>query len=178
MNKDRDLTLAAIRTRGWHVVLLGARAKKPHTETWVITTDADQVAAHLDAGGNLGLQAHPSTGIAVLDVDVMLPWADMIDSLGQPAAAWTLTGRGKLHYYITWTADLPAKLEWLGVKIGEIQRGPGLQQIVIPPSIHPDTGKPYEWLVDPRTQPLEPLPGLWRAYLTAFTFEKRYGRRD
>jgi putative DNA primase/helicase len=174
---DRERTIETVRRRGWSLVKLGIKTKVPIGKHWETTTDADQVARWLDTGHNLGLVCHQDTGIAVLDADVMLPWADMIEALGQPAAAWTLTGRGKLHYFIRWAPDLPAKLEWLGVKIGEIQRGPGLQQIVIPPSVHPDTGKSYEWLVDPRTQPLEPLPGLWRAYLTAYTFEKRYGRR-
>jgi bifunctional DNA primase/polymerase-like protein len=177
MNSDRDLTLEAIRTRRWRVVLLGPRAKKPHTKTWEITTDADRVAVHLERGGNLGLLAGETAGLVALDPDQMLLWADMIEDLGQPAAAWTLTGRGRLHYFAQWVPDLPAGLEWNGTKVGEIQRGPSLQQIVIPPSVHPDTGRHYEWLVDPVTQPIEPLPGLWRAYLTAFTYEKRYGRR-
>jgi len=173
-SRDREQTLAAIRVRAWRVVLLGKRAKRVHTKTWQITDDVGRAAAHLDGGGNLGLLAHETNGLAVLDPDVLLPWADMIETLGQPAAAWTLTGRGRLHYYVAWEPDLPAKIEWNGQVIGEIQRGPGLQQIVMPPSLHPDTGRHYEWLVDPVTQPLEPLPGPWRAYLRGLTYARRY----
>jgi hypothetical protein len=162
---DAERTLEAIRIRGWRVVLLGQRAKKVHTKHWEITTDVDRVARHLLTGGNLGLMCNQMNGVAVLDADDLLGWADMVDSLGQPAAAWVETGRGRLHYYVQWEPDLPAKLEWRGQVIGEIQRGPGQQQVVIPPSIHPDTGRRYRWIVDSVTQPLCPLPGEWRAYL-------------
>jgi hypothetical protein len=170
-----DLTLDAIRARAWRVVLLAPRQKKPTGVHWQVTHDADRVARHLAAGGNLGLVCHESTGVAVLDADNLLAWADMIDTLGQPAAAWTETGRGRLHYFIAWEPDLPAKLEWKGELIGEIQRGPGQQQVVIPPSVHPDTRRRYRWIVDPVTQPLEPLPGEWRAYLRGMVYGR--GRR-
>jgi hypothetical protein len=55
--------------------------------------------------------------------------------------------------------------------VGEIQRGVALacpdtgQQIVIPPSIHPDTGRMYRWRVDPVHAPLPSLPEPWRDYL-------------
>lgn len=172
VNRDGELTVETVRRRGWSVVLLGRRAKRVHTRTWDITADVDQVARHLRAGGNLGLVCHESNGLAALDADELLGWADMIDTLGQPAAAWVETGRGRLHYYVAWEPDLPAKLTWRGEVIGEIQRGPGQQQIVIPPSVHPDTGRHYRWIVDPVTQPLLPLPGEWRAYLRG----RVYGR--
>jgi Bifunctional DNA primase/polymerase, N-terminal len=162
---DRTLTLEAIRTRGWQAVLLAPRTKRPQGTHWTITTVLTVITRHLDAGGNLGLLTHQRTGLAVLDPDQLVPWGQMIDMLGQPAAAWVLTGSGRVHYYVTWE-DLPAKLEgWDGRVIGEIQRGPGQQMIVAPPSIHPDTGARYRWLVDPVTEPLEPLPSLWRTRL-------------
>src|SRR5262245_35398727 len=134
---DAERTLDAIRTRGWHVVLLGHRSKRPQGARWEITQDVARVGRHLEAGGNLGLLCGPQTGVAVLDPDELLPWADMIDTLGQPAAAWSETGSGRLHYYVAWEPDLPAKLEALdGQIIGEVQRGPGLQQVVLPPSVH------------------------------------------
>jgi hypothetical protein len=109
-----------------------------------------------------------------MDADDLLGWADMIDTLGQVAPAWVETGRGRLHYYVRWEGDLPAKVMWKGDTLGELQRGPGQQMVVMPPSMHPDTGLRYRWLVDPVTQPLTELPGDWRAYLRGGVYGARY----
>ena len=111
--------------------------------------------------------ANETSGVAILDPDELLLWADMVDCLESPGAPLVETGRGRLHYWAAWVPGLPAKLSWRGVVIGEIQRGPGLQHCCIPPTIHPDTGKPYRWIADPLTTPLLTLPGIWLAYLRA-----------
>jgi hypothetical protein len=181
-----------VRARGWEVVRL--RGKKPVGAHWQTTKDADEVAAWLAAGDNIGLVCHERTGVAVLDPDDSLAWADMIDTLGQPSLPWVVTGSGRLHYYIRWTPDLPAKLTWRGetagtIKvIGEIQRGPGQQQVVMPPSVHPTTGLPYCWIdeafealcepINPLTDPLPELPGLWLAYLRHEAYEREYRNRQ
>ncbi len=160
-----DQTLLALRAHPWQYVVLGVRSKKPAGEHWAVTTDPLRLTNWVADGGNLGLVCHESTGVAVLDPDRADAWDDMADALGPPGKAWVQTGSGKRHYYVAWESDLPAKLIWNGVTLGEIQRGPGQQQVVIPPSTHPDTCRRYEWLVDPATEPLEPLPQLWRSYL-------------
>jgi len=165
---ERDRTLAAIARRRLEVVLLARRAKYPDGASWQITRDPRVVADHLDRGGNLGIVAGPHNGCAILDPDDLAGWSDMVDALGQPGAPWVETGSGRLHYYVTWTVGLPAKLRWSGRIIGEIQRGPTVtqgherQQVVAPPSVHPVTGRPYRWLVDPVTAPLGELPSVWR----------------
>ena len=184
---DREITLAAIRRRGWEIVKLKGTTKKPAGRHWDITTNADQVAAWLDAGDNIGLVCHERTGMAVLDPDRLSEWADMIDMLGQPSPAWVLTGSGKLHYYVQWMPHLPAKLTWRDTIIGEIQRGPGHQQVVLPPSRHPDTGRPYRWLgssfqgfcevIDPVSDPLPRLPGLWVAYFSHESYAREHRQR-
>jgi hypothetical protein len=74
------------------------------------------------------------------------------------------TGSGKGHAYVQWEPDLPAKIWWKGVIVGECQRGGGrLQHVVFPPSTHPTGGK-YKWLTDPRLEVAE-LPHAWRDYL-------------
>ena len=175
---DAELTVAAVRAKGWEVVKL--RGKRPVGAYWQITRDADEVARWIAVGDNVGLVCHERTGVAVLDPDELLGWADMIDALGQPCLPWVITGSGRLHYYITWAGDLPAKLTWGGRVIGEIQRGPGQQQVVLPPSRHPDTGLPYRWIteslgflcepINPVEDALPDLPGLWLAYLRACTY--------
>jgi hypothetical protein len=51
-----------------------------------------------------------------------------------------------VHSYINWE-PLPAKIVWCGEIVGEIQRGPGWQQVVLPGGVHPDTGLPYRWMI-------------------------------
>jgi hypothetical protein len=172
---DLGRTLAAIDAKGWEIVRLGRRMKKPVDKSWVITRDPDDVARWFAAGHNAGLMCHERTATAVLDPDRLDLWADMIEMLGQPCLPWVLTGSSKLHYYVEWLPNLPAKLMWAGEIIGEIQRGPGQQQVVLPPSIHPQTGEPYRWItddlqglcepIDPVSNPLPRLPAEWRAFL-------------
>jgi len=174
---DAELTIAAVRARGWQVVKL--RGKKPIGRHWEITADADKVARWISAGHNIGLVCGPYTGVVVLDPDCV-EWADMLDTLEQPCFPWVITGSGRLHYYVQWEPDLPAKLMWHGGIIGEIQRGPGQQQVVMPPSIHPATGARYRWVteslgclcepVNPVTDDLPKLPGLWLAYLRSYVY--------
>ena len=95
---------------------------------------------------NVGLVCHERTRVAVMDPDNLDLWADLVDELGQPSLPWTLTGSGKLHYYVQWESDLPAKILW-GEKVGELQRGPGQQQVVLPGSVHP-SGGPYRWITE------------------------------
>jgi hypothetical protein len=173
MNPDAALTVEAVRARGWECVRLRPGGKKPDGARWQVTKDADTVASWFKAGANVGLVCHQRTGVAVLDPDDSVKWAHMVDELGQPGRPWVITGSGKLHYYVTWE-PLPAKIVWYGEIIGEIQRGPGWQQVVLPGSVHPDTGLPYRWIterlgilcepIDPVHAPLPEIPGLWRAY--------------
>ncbi len=174
-----DLTLDAIRVRGWQAVLLSPRSKQPAApkgKPWPLSTDQEEIRNHVVAGsGNAGLIAHERTGLAVVDVDDGARFAEMEAALGRLGDPWVMTGSGKTHIYIAWESNLPAKLRWADQKVGEVQRGntrpgaDGQQQIVAPPSIHPGTGRAYRWLVNPVTAPLGLLPEAWRAYFASTT---------
>ena len=168
MSADVERTLDAIRTRGWWSVLLYPKTKIPAApagESWPITMNPEVVAHHLARHGNLGLLGGERNGLAIIDVDDPDGFAEMEAALGPLGTPWVRTGSGKQHVYKRWEPRLPAKLRWHDLIIGEIQRGPGLQQVVIPPSIHPDTGRWYTWLVEPATAVLSRLPVTWRQYL-------------
>lgn len=163
-----DLTLAAIESHGWRVVLLQPRAKKPpEHQRWPITTDLSVIRRH---SGNRGLVCGQASGVAVLDFDDRAMAEEMRAALG-PLTPWTKSGSGRGdHCYVGWEPNLPARITWRGVKVGEVQRG-DQQQVVLPPSIHPGDSKRgipsggiYQWLIDPR-QPLPTLPDAWRGYL-------------
>jgi hypothetical protein len=133
--------------------------------SWPVTREVEQVRRHSETGGNIGLLAGPDSAVVIVDPDNLEPWAELVAQLGDPGRPSVRTGSGKLHYHFSWEPDLPPKLRApSGEIIGELQRGPN-QQAALPPSIHPETGQPYRWLVDPSTEPLRALPDGWRAYL-------------
>jgi hypothetical protein len=157
------------------------RSKRPTGPTWQITADPVVVERHVLQGGNVGLVCHEETGLAVLDPDQLGPWADLVDELGQPgvdlhgepADASVRTGSGRLHYYVCWVPNLPAKLPG---GIGEVLRGPGQQQVTCPPSVHPETGDRYVWLVDPAAA-LPRLSADWSIRLQHDVFMQSYRAR-
>jgi hypothetical protein len=71
------------------------------------------------------------------------------------------TGRARLHLYFK-TADVQARSR------NGLELRAGNQQCVLPPSVHPDTGRAYEWMheLDPWTVPLAELPPALLAYFT------------
>jgi AAA domain/Bifunctional DNA primase/polymerase, N-terminal len=166
---DRDLTLEAIPVRHWRIVLLGELRKMPVTDTWQITDDLATIGRHLEADSNIGLVAGEASGVVIVDNDKPDLFRAMEAALGPLGRPWVRTGSGKDHRYLAWEPGLPAVLMWQGQRVGEIKRGgtlaaPVHEQAVMPPSLHPD-GPAYEWLVDPRTEPLIALPEAWRRHL-------------
>ena len=167
--KDPDqnliLTCLAVVAHEWSVVLLQPRSKRPKGATWEITKLPSVITRHWKVNrGNIGLVCGPDSEVMVLDFDNILVATDMFRELGPLDAPWVKTGSGKPHFYCRWEDGLPAKMDWQGQRVGEIQRGPALQHVVMPPSVHPDTGEHYSWLVDPQGV-LPVLPDTWRDYL-------------
>lgn len=154
---DLERTLRAITAHSWTVVLLAPRLKKPAGAAWQMTRNLSEVRRHLGEGGNLGLVCGSVSSVAVLDFDDLVLTREMFDELG-PLPITVVTGSGKWHVYVHWLPDLPAKIKWHGKLVGEVQRGPN-QQVVMPPSIHPDTGKPYTWNL--YIQEVGHLPEAW-----------------
>jgi hypothetical protein len=157
------MTLDAIEKHRWKIVLLHGRTKRPQGQTWVVVDNAAAVRYHFLQGGNIGLVCGPDSGVAALDFDVDGAMALMATSLGG-LQSWVQTRKGT-HCYVKWQDKLPARIMWNGQKMGEVQRGPSLQHVVIPPSINPDSQKPYLWLVDPSKTPLPDLPDGWVKHL-------------
>jgi hypothetical protein len=164
-----------MRTHGWSAILLQPCRKEPVSRrgtTWT-TDDPLEVSRHR---GNVGILAGP---VAVLDFDVPGAALEMAEDLG-PLRPTVETGSGKMHVYVRPVEGLPGRIFWNGARVGEIKRLPS-EYVVCPPSLHPDTGRPYRWLVDPR-EPLPDLPAAWREYLCrdrpAFVPESRDGWPD
>jgi hypothetical protein len=174
---DLEQTLAAMAIHKWPLALCLPRSKRPGargvTTTWPVTDDPDRVRHHVAVeSGNIGVCTGSVARLAILDPDVPAAWERLVALLGFPGPAWVRTGRGALHYYTAWEPHLPPKLRSLdGAVIGEVQRGGhdgrGQQHCLIPPSIHPDTGEPYTWLLDPAREAPCALAAPWRRWLWA-----------
>ena len=145
---------------GW--ALVRAEGKRAKGTRWQETKpDTPEHAAGLwgewGARWNIGVVCGPS-GVAVLDVDVegdaLAAYLELLGATGLPATPIVRTGSGKVQAYY---AD-PGGLQKTVRDGFELRVGP--HQCIAPPSVHPDSGKPYHWLVghEPWTIPLAPLP--------------------
>lgn len=119
-------------------------------------------------GASFGLH-HLDSGTCALDFDNYADASAWLDENGIDAQALLLdddavqirsgrANRAKLLYRLPESVDyLPTHKLPCGLELRCANRdGTSSAQDVLPPSIHPDTGKPYEWLGDWRTLPVLP----------------------
>jgi hypothetical protein len=148
--------------QGWHLCFMPDGSKGPRTDDWntpgQLVTTPGQVVAKLQGGPqNMGL-CHQPSGTVAIDVDneqyTRLIFDDIgidyDDLIGRGLRIKSREGRDKLIFR---GPDMPLiKVQWPtpdAVKptdrmtIVEFRAGPN--QDVLPPSMHPDTGKCYEW---------------------------------
>ena len=152
--------------RGWPV--FPCIGKKPATPHGVkdASLDIEKINAWFGNGQthNVGIATGAASGLLVLDVDPRhggdVSLEALIDEHGDlPVTVQCETGGGGQHYYFL----LPEGVE---IKNGANVLGPGLDirstggYVIAPPSIHPDTGRPYawEWSGDPEEVEVAPLP--------------------
>ena len=162
---------------GFALVPIEPGRKFPTANDWGGTAMADTEAAakfyadHPD--WNMGLALGPSR-MCSLDIDCDESFAVVLEEFGIPLDALaefpTIQGRDKgrrVMFRVPDGAELPyAKLNWpteadptKRYTVFELRAATdGKQrQDVLPPSIHPDTGKPYRWIVQPPA-PSKPWP--------------------
>jgi len=143
---------------GWRV--LPVAGKVPLLPGWsrpdgtgAATTDADTIRAWWARwpGAGVGIATGPASNLAVLDVD---PRNGGTESLGRleerhgalPGTIVSLTGgsgSGFHLYYRSPDRKVTSRANALGVGL-DVKGHGGM--IVAPPSVHPDTGRPYAWL--------------------------------
>jgi hypothetical protein len=151
--------------RGWHVLQVHPRTKKPVAEEWqrVATTDPAVIASWWPPGArwNLGVQLGPRSGI--IDVECDSPAAEraLADLLGDDyPVVPTFRGKRGNHRLFLHAADLPrpdkSVFKFRGVEFRTGNGGKGAQSL-FPPSVHPD-GPVYTWLVHPDEADPVPFP--------------------
>ena len=135
---------------GLCVIPLKPRGKRPYFDNWpeIATSDIDTVTRwwQQNPSANVGIATGKKSRLFVLDVDPKNGGDESFQSLtykyGAPETWRDITGSGGFHLFFRYP-NFPvgnAAGIWPGIDI----RGDG-GQVVAPPSIHPDTGKRYEW---------------------------------
>lgn len=174
---------------GWALVPIPSGQKGPNTPGWNQRENCVTTPEQLPRiTGNVGL-AHVYSGTCALDIDDLertRKWlkaegVDIDELLADPLAVRIDSGRpnrAKLLY------SLPSPLASVKIDRGAFELRCATKfgtstQDVLPPSTHPDTGKPYEWRFDELlTDPVHPPPlpaslhALWLECLTPTVLEQ------
>ena len=136
---------------GLPVLPLKPRSKAPRITRWQerATTDPDAIRGWFEGrpDDNLGLLT--GRGIVALDLDAggSESYARLTEKWGQlPETANAETGSGGMHILLRIGGSITNRV---GILPGVDIRGDG-GQIVVAPSIHPKTGRPYIWVRHPR----------------------------
>jgi predicted P-loop ATPase len=164
----------------WHLVPIEAGRKYPTKQDWGNTALSEPAQAYayweLHKDWNMGC-ALANSAMCSLDIDDEEGWSLIMDEFGIPADALdaypTIKGRGKRVMFrvpdgvalpyckVNWPKQDEPKKHYTIVELRAATDG-SQKQDVLPPSQHPDTGRPYEWLVKPpKTLAEWPTPPDW-----------------
>jgi hypothetical protein len=138
---------------GWSFTPLSG--KRPTLNGWQARPRAELAEAlqWIADGKNIGLRTGQASGLVVIDVDQ----GGDITSLDLPGTVAVRTGRGGMHLYYRHREKLGNSSGRLGPHI-DVKADGG--QVVYPGSIHPQTGRRYEWIegYEPWTVEIAELP--------------------
>lgn len=142
---------------GWRVFPLKPRSKSPATVHGFkdATTDAGQISAWWTQNPAYNVGIATGDGLVVIDVDdkpknpvqgsdMLRDWEYEHGHLSETVTA--ISGTGGTHYYYD-VGDVSVPSSQSATLFIDL-RGDG-GYIVAPPSIHPDTGEPYMWDIEP-----------------------------
>jgi Bifunctional DNA primase/polymerase, N-terminal/AAA domain/Primase C terminal 1 (PriCT-1) len=111
-----------------------------------------------------------SSGLTVVEDDTAEAYARLLELLGGelPMTPIVKSGGRSTHLYFKAGDQGNASVDGLELRAGA-------QQCVIPPSTHPTSGKPYEWLEghEPWTVPLLPVPDELLAHFAGTLFASK-----
>lgn len=133
---------------GLPVMPLRPQTKVPALNSWqaycaAMPTEDDQ-KRWMDSypDGNMGLPLGPQSGIVALDLDSIDPKVQEILDKHMPASPWKRIGKKGAVYAFRYNGERTYRIkdDQNNTIMEVLSRG---AQIVLPPSIHPDTMKPY-----------------------------------
>lgn len=153
-------------SHGWVLCPIGPGTKGPRTKGWNVRENGitDVEAASALRGGGL---CHAYSGTASFDIDDLEKTIAAVPAVADyfldPTMVRIDSGRpNRAKFLFALPEPLPSKTFHNGAF--ELRCGTGTgrtAQDVLPPTVHPDTGKPYKWVGDWRQLP--PLPAELRA---------------
>ena len=144
------------------IPLVAVRGKAPYGDDWgsLATCEPDEIEAHISNNGITGIgvvlgRQTNGKSLRLIDLEADTPAAQKtleqaIRDYGVTTAAYTSGGKSP-HYLFVYDGRLPGKakidvkgglLDGVEVRLGGQDRA---AQSVLPPSIHPDTGREYVW---------------------------------
>jgi hypothetical protein len=155
--------------------LVPVQGKQPYEKGWIQKSyDRSEILAELESGKATGIGLKLGNGLLAVDFDGSSAAKKLAELAGSNSlaifsetTAWTSgrTGRKQCLFSVA-EADRP-RLRNLPIPtgvIGDDGKEERLElhwigrQSVLPPSLHPGTGKPYEWINNPLDNPPLPAP--------------------
>jgi hypothetical protein len=134
---------------GLNVIPLMPREKRPAINSWQ-TWGKQSVPAETQAEwleryphSNIGLPAGPASGICFIDIDANDPAQVAAIEKCLPTSPWRRVGAKGCVLAFKFNGAKSFKLILSGEKKPIVEFFSTSGQVVLPPSIHPDTGKPY-----------------------------------
>ncbi|MBW7864509.1 MAG: AAA family ATPase [Candidatus Hydrogenedentes bacterium] len=139
--------------RGWRLVPM--RGKVPTVKGWTTREfGEDELLAHVENGGNVGIKTGAASGLVVVDLDgAPEQHATLLERL--PNGPSVCTGSGGVHLFFRDPGGLKNSAGKYAEHV-DIRADSGC--VVMAGSVHPKTGRPYEWTVSPDEAPLPELP--------------------
>ncbi len=140
--------------------VIWAKGKRPILDNWDVFKQRRATEAEFDGwilhhpNDNIGLTMGEANGFAALDIDfgelwvfpenrpLIAEWASKIADL-VPKSPFVRMGEKPWAALFRFRNQLGSKITVNGIKVGEFITN---VQIILPPSIHPDTGQPYKWI--------------------------------
>lgn len=121
------------------------RGKVPMLDAWqsLPPVDIARVRSWLASGANLGLRTGAKSGLIVIDNDQARKGVSGYTP--PPTGLWVITPTGGTHSHYRYDPSKCVIRNSVSVLAIHVDvRGEG-GQVVVPPSIHPETGTPYRW---------------------------------
>jgi hypothetical protein len=149
----------------WYITPL--KGKAPYQKDWpsTATKGESNIARWVAESRNIALVTGSGSGVVVIDVDPRNGGSEALSNLQAsigplPSTLTCNTGGGGQHYYFRY---------WKGAKSGKPFSGIDFQCdrrcVVLPPSMHPDTGALYDWVSLPTIEGIAELPESWKQAL-------------